>query len=127
MELENILIGEICTSGLEMYTPMPKFNLPTNISSPSFCDSVGRSPSHPHYMAKPINPILGGGVKIDLSKSTTNTSILKEELGYDFKNVYIHHARGPGRMEFVDPVEKIIEDARKCIREFDVKKYFPKL
>lgn len=87
--LEQILIGEIRTSGLEMYTPMPKpINLPTNISPPSFCDSVGRSPSHPYFKAEPINSILGGGVKIDLSKSTPNTSILKEELGYDFKNIY---------------------------------------
>lgn len=49
MELEKILIGEIRTSGLEMYTPNLTPKLPTHIDPPSFCDGLGRSPSHPHY------------------------------------------------------------------------------
>jgi len=49
MELEKILIGEIRTSGLEMYTPNLTPKLPTHIDPPSFCGELGRSPSHPHY------------------------------------------------------------------------------
>lgn len=51
MGLEQNLIGEIQSSGLEMYTGMPEpVRLPENIS-PAFgpSDCRGRSPSHPHF------------------------------------------------------------------------------
>ena len=45
-----------------------------------------------------INPILDGGLRIDIKKSTPNTTIIKEDIG-PIRNTYIHHDRGPGRME----------------------------
>lgn len=53
-------------------------------------------PMRPMY--PDINPNLDGGLRIDLNKSTPNTTILKEDLG-PIRNTYVHHDRGPGRME----------------------------
>ena len=56
---------------------------------------------------KPINPRLDGDLRIDLNKSTLNTAILRENIE-PIKNTYIHHNRGPGRVE-----ENIFNKIRK--------------
>mgnify|MGYP001569419178 CR=1 FL=1 len=57
---------------------------------------------------------LDGGVYIDLVRSTMNTVILKEPIAEGLQNVYVHHDRGPGRVDsLVEMYDKIIEKIRK--------------
>ena len=56
---------------------------------------------------KMINPMLDGGLRIDFNKSTDNTTILRERLGYgELENFYINHDRGPGRIVEVTKINK---------------------
>ena len=56
---------------------------------------------------KMINPMLDGGLRIDFNKSTDNTTILRERLGYgEVENIYIHHDKGLSRMDEVIKINK---------------------
>ncbi len=49
------------------------------------------------FKIKPIDLYLDGGLRIN-ENTTPNTVILREDLD-QIANTYIHHDRGPGRME----------------------------
>ena len=96
------LIGEVYTGGLEMYFRAPSLGGPLGPRAPSA--PFGREISGPSVspfggldLFRPVNPILDGGLTIDLGKSTSNTTILKESIG-PIRNTYIHHDDGFGRM-----------------------------
>jgi len=56
---------------------------------------------------KMINLMLDGGLRIELDKYRPNTTILRERLGYgEVENIYIHHDKGPGRMDEVIKINK---------------------
>jgi len=69
---------------------------PTNYSRgyiPSFYECIPDIPIHPY-----ISPLIDGGLRIDIDRSTPNTVIIKEDIG-QIRNTYIHHDKGPGRVE----------------------------
>lgn len=90
----------------EEYKADPYAALSQPITQASLTPIVPMSAISTPSFLKPINPILDGGLTIG-KKSTFNTVILKEELGYGFKNTYVHHdgskyydvSKSIGRME----------------------------
>ena len=102
--LENVVggyeenVGNIYTSGLEMYTGIGGPKPPRAPSAPStFGREVGgdRGSSLPDFKPIDVKPVLDGGLSIDLGKSRRNTVVLREEIG-PITNVYLHHDRGSG-------------------------------
>jgi len=55
---------------------------------------------------------LDGRIYIDLEKSTPNTTIMKEPLNEYLQNVYVHHDRGPGRVDTLAEINSIIEEMK---------------
>jgi hypothetical protein len=98
-EPQSRILGRIYTSGLEMYTlgMGPK---PINLSLSSIGGPKPLRCASGIDKYDSINPLLEGGVNIDLDKSTPNTVILKEMIEECFQNIYIHHdgKNSPGRM-----------------------------
>jgi len=101
---EENVVGEMYTSGLEMYTGIggPKFDRAPSAPS-TFGREVGGdsfSSSLPSF--KPINPVvdpvLYGGLEVDFIKSTLKTTIIKDRIG-PIVDTYIHHDDGVGRLE----------------------------